>query len=314
MAHIVPIISCFTAFFSTFIGYAIWHPEINLNGLDCKSAKGTGCWNDEHGAAFVKAFFHPLLGYLSYPLLAGIKIAWCTSQRERNLNPITAARGDCSNLDRIFWNIQLAENKTAFPPFNNLLNNLAMIFWCGFYAAIYALVGNGVLHKIPNLDTALDIAITYAIGGAVMPAIVTSVYQIYRILFDGKLKLLPDARYWQFSSACCAFAACSISQISCATPVRWLSECCSLPKQLCCPAQVVQALEVSHAELAAEFAPRDEEDGYMRLPPPSARSQPSAPSMLSRFTGLVSAALGSSGNEQDAESQAKRPLLRIQGG
>lgn len=294
----------------SFIGYAIWHPEVNLNGLDCKVPQSEdSCWNDEHGAAFVKAFCYPLLGYvIAYPLLLGLKITWCTTKRERDLNPWRRITPECGTLQNIGWNLQLAENKTVFPPFNNLLNTLAMVFWSAFYAAAYGLVGNWVLHQISDLDTAKDIAITYAIGGAVIPSIVSGIYQIYRILFDGELKVFPDDRYWQHNNAACVFA-CFTLPLNCYTAT--VQSCCSKP-------EVMQAQIVSREQLAAEIYADAESHGYtpLQLPRPSAPPQPPQPSMLrsfGAFIGIMSANPAPSSVEEH-EAAVKQPLLRIQGG
>ncbi len=187
---------------STLLGYVIMHPEIELRNpniyaypQDCNQSYLAleGC--EKNNASYF-AIQAPILGYLvGFILLQTAQILACTTQRERALNPASTPEA------RILWNISFTQYKLSCPPFGTVVNALANTTYSSTAAVTYALLGSQMYGLIPNLHTALDIAATHAVGGAVIPSTIHSIYTIYDICLNGRIRWCPPSNSHKINQA-----------------------------------------------------------------------------------------------------------------
>lgn len=183
---------------SSFIGYAIMHPELikGLDQNDCPNARFDNCddWRDANNKEFVREFCAPLLGWIiGYPLLLTAKTVFCITKHELSFNPYHYPEIN----SKIYWNLLFIEGKLNFLPVGTVTNALATTFWSSAHCVAYALFGRAILNTFP--EDINDVIITYAVGGAVLPALVISLSLIVRALAYGEIKFFPPADYYNFS-------------------------------------------------------------------------------------------------------------------
>lgn len=140
----------------------------------------------------------PLLGYLVGAFLwQSVQLIACTTKHERSFNKGTTP------CERMAWNVKFTNNKLSCPPLGTVANLIATTFWSSTTTVIYALLGSNILWLTPDEHSAADIAIAHAIGGAVVPGIVTSFYVIHNICKYGEVAWCAPADYYTSTIPTC---------------------------------------------------------------------------------------------------------------
>jgi len=127
-----------------------------------------------------------------YPIVLiifmGISFLICNSKREINENPYASVY-----------------DKMNCEPSGTIASGFAITAWSTIITPAAALLGNTILNRVADLETAEDIVAANAIGGAMVGAIAGSIAILYSFIKQGTVNCCPETDYYTYSPVCRIF-------------------------------------------------------------------------------------------------------------